>query len=68
MDGADNNRSGDRDPGRFRPRADRGGGRLGVRQRSGGILIGPGGTGKTTTLGGIAAVARAEGIRFVPWP
>ena len=28
----------------------------------GGILIGPGGTGKTTTLGGIAAVARAEGI------
>lgn len=28
----------------------------------GGILIGPGGTGKTTTLGGLAAVARAEEI------
>ena len=28
----------------------------------GGILIGPGGTGKTTTLGGVAAVARSEGI------
>lgn len=28
----------------------------------GGILIGPGGTGKTTTLSGLAAVGRAEGV------